>query len=700
MSNTTPAITNFTAGEISPRLAGRIDLSKYFNGCRTLKNFHVHPHGGVTRRSGFRYVAAAIGHGQRSLLIDFEFNVEQTYVLEFGEDGTGQGYMRVFKDQAQVLSGETVYSLASPYGADDFADLCHVQSNDTLLLVHPNHPPHKLTRTGHADWTLAAIAFTEQPSVWTTGNYPSVVTFFESRAVYAATPSQPNTLWFSRVADYDNLDMNTNTEEDGDPLDDDAIEVTLSASQANAIQFLLPRSCLYVGTVGGEWTLGGASINEPITPSGIKASPESTYGSSGAMPVQVAGAALYIQRAGRKLREMAYSWESDSYASRDLTIMAEHITAPGLRQLAYAQEPDSVVYALREDGVLLAFTYVPDQEVLAWSRLITDGAIESIASLYNADARRDELWLCVCRQIPLEGWDLAVTDATGEIPDAAGEIPDGRAGQGFVLPAGRSFAAGMVVRTQDATGAAVYAKYLGAAALEAGDADVAVVFADAAGAAALEYVVDADGACNAAAWELLADGEHMVERRCIEFMEDEFGADSTEGAFFVDSGLSYAGDATQAVGGLAHLAGRTVSVLADGSVQPDRVVGADGVVALARPASTVHVGLPYASVLQPMQLETATQTGSGQTRKKRIINVAARFYRTLGGKIGPGEDRLDAIHSRTTSMAMDQPPEVWSGDKSVVFPQGWTREAVLTVVQDQPLPMTVLMLVPHVTVNG
>ncbi len=116
MSIATPSVTNFTAGEISPRLDGRTDLSKYYNGCRKLENFNIHPHGGATRRSGFRFVTEAMNTDKSVLLIPFEFNSTQTYVLEFGEDEAGQGRMRVFSGHGVVLTDGSEYVRDIPHG--------------------------------------------------------------------------------------------------------------------------------------------------------------------------------------------------------------------------------------------------------------------------------------------------------------------------------------------------------------------------------------------------------------------------------------------------------------------------------------------------------------------------------------------------------------------------------------------------------
>ena len=696
MSIATPSLTNFTAGEISPRLEGRTDLSKYFNGCRWLENFHVHPHGGATRRSGFRFVAEAMHPDNPVLLIPFEFNATRTYVLELGEDESGQGRMRVFTEHGVVLTEGAEYRRDMPYTAGQFSRLRFAQSADVLVLVHPDHPVRKLTCLDHDDWSLEEMTFLGRPEAWTEGSYPSAVCFFEQRLVLAATPDRPGTLWFSRTGDMTDFrlrtrevplegwrdreivngagDMRDGTagdtfvlldgdgfeKSDGirgqhpdgttryyrykggqnlsasgsdltvtfqatpggsgieviwdgegelnadfwecfepgdrtegpageDPLDDDGIEVTLSGRQANAIEFMVPRSKLWVGTAGGEWTISG-SLNDAVTPETIKANHEGTCGASSTRPEPVGFATLYIQRAGRKIREMAYRYESDAYVSRDLTILSEHITEPGLVQLAFVQEPDSIIYGVRSDGRLVALTYEPDQDVAAWSRVTTDGAVETITSIFDDSAKRDELWAVVRRTV---------------------------------------------------------------------------------------------------------NGE---ERRYVEYLEANFDGDIQD-AFFVDSGLTYRGEPTDTVYGLDHLAGRTVAVLADGGVQPDRTVAQDGSITLDRPASVVHAGLPFGSSLQPMRLEAGSGRGTAQTKKKRITKVAVRFHQTLGGMIGPDETRLETVYFRSSAVPMGQAQPAWSGDKSVNFPRGWERDGVLTVVQDQPLPMTVLLIVPSLVVN-
>jgi len=701
-------LTNFTSGELSPRLAGRVDVSKYFNGCQSLENFLVQPHGGVARRSGMRYVADAARHAGKSLLVPYEDANSVGWVLEFAQDEAGAGVLRFFSGAGRVLTASgAVMQISTPYLAEHLDGLRWVQDRYSLILSHPDFAPRKLSRTADGGFELTTPAFLSQPETWAEGNWPALCCLHEDRLIFAATPDDPFTLWFSRTGDhldfrlatrevplddwddFEITDTNGDNLSDGkpgdtvlllagdtftkatalagvmpdgtlcyyrytggrsvtastsgslrmslaatpastseiesvrdaagalrsdcwelfaigdrieadpgdDPLDDDGVEITLSAQRGGRICFLAPRDKLWVGSSSGEWTVSGSSLNTPVTPGGVKANREGTFGAAKVPPCQAGPALLYVQRSGKKVREMAYRLDSDSYTSQDLTLLSSHLGEPGIVQLTAVQEPDPMLFCVRADGVLLAMTYLPEQDVCAFARIITDGAVESVCAVFNEEACRDELWLVVRRS--------------------------------------------------------------------------AVV------------------------------GGQSVERRFIEVLAPGFTeeATNTTQAFFVDAGLSYSGAPVRTLTGLAHLAGRVVQILADGAVLPEQTVAQDGSITLDREAGTVHAGLGYASVLRPMRLEHSGARGSSQTRTKRIIEVGLRLYRTLGGKVGPDLSRLEPLLYRSSADGMDGPPGLFTGDKSVRFPQGWSPDGVMTLVQDQPLPMTVLLIAPTLALN-
>ena len=102
MARVSVQLTNFTAGELSPRLDGRNDLSKYPSGCKTLENFIVYPHGSAARRSGSQFISEVKTSSKKTRLIPFEFSTTQTYILEFGDQ-----YIRVYKDIICIICRST-----------------------------------------------------------------------------------------------------------------------------------------------------------------------------------------------------------------------------------------------------------------------------------------------------------------------------------------------------------------------------------------------------------------------------------------------------------------------------------------------------------------------------------------------------------------------------------------------------------------
>ena len=158
MAKASPAFTNFTAGELSPRLDGRTDLAKYQNGCKTLQNFIVHPHGGASRRPGTTFVREVKNSANAARLIPFEFNVTQTYILEFGDQ-----YFRIHKDGGTVVSSGSPVEVTTPYAHTDLDKLKFTQSADVMYIVHPDFAPRKITRTSHTAWTITEVDFLRGP---------------------------------------------------------------------------------------------------------------------------------------------------------------------------------------------------------------------------------------------------------------------------------------------------------------------------------------------------------------------------------------------------------------------------------------------------------------------------------------------------------------------------------------------------------
>ncbi len=390
MAKVWPIQTNFTAGQLSPRLHGRVDVNKYNNGLKTQKNAYSLPHGGVVRRGGFKYVAGVKTNSKKVRLVRFEFSVTQAYIIEFGDQ-----YIRFYKDNGQIQSGGSAVEVATPFLEAELFDLYFAQSADTLYIAHPSHAPRKLTRTSDISWTLATLTFTSAPADFAggAGDYPRCVTFFEERLYWAGTNNKPQTIWASKSGDFLNMNQGTG-------LDDESLAFTLATDDVNVIRWMKASDVLLVGTVGGEFKLHGSG--NPVTPSNVRVVQETKYGSSTVTPVTSGRAVLFNQRATKKIRQMIFDLNVEGFVAPDLTILAEDITGGGLTHMAYQQEPDSIVWAVREDGVLLGLTYQRDQQVVAWHQHPvggTDTEVESVAVIPSADGKSDELWISVKRTI-------------------------------------------------------------------------------------------------------------------------------------------------------------------------------------------------------------------------------------------------------------------------------------------------------------
>lgn len=177
--------------------------------------------------------------------------------------------------------------------------------------------------------------------------------------------------------------------------------------------------------------------------------------------------------------------------------------------------------------------------------------------------------------------------------------------------------------------------------------------------------------------------------RHIVFMKEIYFNSDVEDAFYVDSGLTYDGSATTTVTGLNHLEGETVQILADGSAHADKTVSG-GAVTLDRSSSKVHIGYSYNSTLETLRMEAGADDGVSQGKIKRIHGVTVRFLETVGADVGPDTSNLDTIQFRDSSMAMDEAVPLFTGDKEITFPSGYDSDSRVVVRQTQPLPMTVL----------
>jgi len=243
---------------------------------------------------------------------------------------------------------------------------------------------------------IRTLTSTTATNVWSEGawsgkrGYPRAVALHEGRIWYGGTTSRPLSIWGSTVEDYENFRMNSDA--------DGSLFLTLSSKEANSINWLDSQDKLMIGTTGNEWTLGSGNSDEGIRPDNVVAKKQSSYGSKYLPVMSLNDVMLFVQRQGRKVRELVYVLDRDGWVAPDLTVLSEHVTAGEIVEADYQQQADAIYWAIRGDGQLIGMTYERDQNVVGWHRHTTDGLFESVATIYGVGGS-DEVWLSVQRTV-------------------------------------------------------------------------------------------------------------------------------------------------------------------------------------------------------------------------------------------------------------------------------------------------------------
>jgi len=222
------------------------------------------------------------------------------------------------------------------------------------------------------------------------GNNPGVVAFHQQRMVLAGCKKDQSYFYMSRTGDFENFRKSR-------PLqDDDPIEYMIASGSINAVTWAASFGDLLLGTTGAEYKATGD--NGVITPKISYVTAQSYWGSAGLAPLIIGNSVLHMQRHGSRVRDLYYSLEKDGYAGNDLSILAPHLfEGHTIVQWAYQQTPGSHVWCVRDDGLLLALTYLKEQQIEGWSRHPTDGAVQSVAAISGEDD--DALLLVVRRRV-------------------------------------------------------------------------------------------------------------------------------------------------------------------------------------------------------------------------------------------------------------------------------------------------------------
>mgnify|MGYP006951079661 CR=1 FL=1 len=507
--------------------------------------------------------------------------------------------------------------------------------------------------------------------------YPREVEFFSNRLFFAGTSNNPQTLWSSKINNYNNFGKSVPT------ADDDAITATVVAKQVNAITDLLPLADLVTLTTGQEWKTGGG-VNNVLTPSTISFKPQSNYGASGLPGLVIGEYGVFVQGRGSLVRDIGYQFAVDKYTGNDLTVFASHLVqGHTIVDWTYQQTPFSTIWAVREDGVLLGLAYFKEQEVMGWFHCDSvNGFVETVCSI--TEGNEDAVYLGVRRVIDgatvryIERLDTRFqTDQRDYFFVDAGLTYDGR--NTMLAPTATMALSGGTAWTSDEALTLTCSTALFAS-TNVGD-----------WVKLYDQGVNPDGTPTGQVQAVKITGytsATVVTVHALGLVPAAFRGATIAAWDFCP--LTFAG--------LDHLEGQSVAILADGNVKPQQVV-TSGTVTLDYPAAVVHVGLPIQSDFETLEVNAIGQEAV-RDRKKVISKVSLIVTQSRGAKIGPSSDKLSEAKPRQVADGYYNPNSLQSDLIESYITTDWDSKGRVFVRQDDPLPLCILGLIADVSVAG
>ena len=489
------------------------------------------------------------------------------------------------------------------------------------------------------------------------GNYPGAVAYYQGRKWFAGSLNAPQQVWATMSGTEANMTYTLPVQANN------RLSFKINAREASGVQHLVPVANLMMLSPSTEWRVTSTDGNA-VWAGNIEVLPQSYVGSNNVTPLVVGNSVLFSQSRGCRIREMAFSWQTQAYQSNDISVMAAHLfDYRNVVDMAFSKAPFQFLHCVSSDGTLVSMTYVPEQQVAAWHHHDFGGIVESICTITEQPAgtlaSEDMLYLVVNRVIG--GQTVRYIERLHtryfNTPSDAFFVDSGATN---FLPGTFTWQASLITCKIPGHGTTV-------------GASMYFTFSDTAlsGYYTVASVVDVNTITLAAA----TPGQEM-------------GTVSMTPAYQVTT-----------VSGLTWLIGEAVNILADGAPIPPQVVSATGTVTLPYPATKVAVGLPITAQVQTLPAALQVDSGFGETLQKNVAQAWLRVYRSSGIYIGPDANNLVYATQRAATDLPGAQPALFSGVLPVVVTPEWNFDGSVFIQQTDPLPMTLCSIATDINVR-
>ncbi|HBF39774.1 MAG TPA: hypothetical protein DDW50_20980 [Firmicutes bacterium] len=651
---------SFTGGEISPSLSYRTDLQRYATACKALKNWIVHPHGGTSNRPGTEFIAATKDNSKRSRIIPFEFSIEQAYTIEFGDQ-----YFRFFMDGGQILLNNVPYEITSPFVEADLSSIKFTQSADVLFLVHPKYAPRTLTRSGHTNWSIGLYEFKNGPyrraNATSTTITPSAatgnITLTASSAIF--DPGHVGSWW--RIG--------THIDNNGDQYGCVKITAVTSSTVVSATVY----STLAATTVTDDWAEGAWSGYRGWPSSVMFCQDKLVFGNTPSDPQ-----GYWMSTTGDYNNFISHG------TLQDTDSITNYLTSRKV----------NAIRNMVDLGDVMALTSDSEWHVGPGS---SDGIIKPTSLRQRCDGHSG---CSLADPVVIKNRAVYVQPMGTIVQDIGYSYEsDGYIGDDISIFANHLFKGKTVVEmayqqepdhiiwiilNDGSMVAMTYLKeqqILGCTPIQTDGLYESVCTIPGNGYDEVWFIINRDG------------------KRYVERLPDRLPSTDPADCTFLDCWLKYKGVPADEISGLNHLEGKTVNVLADGYVEKGLMV-TNGKITLSREASKVCIGLPYVSDFETLNVDFATNNGTIQSRNVKISNVTLIFENSRGGYIGANFDKMKEVN-QYSGQPSGTPIPLYSGEYDESLADGgYTKGGRICFRQSDPLPVTILAIIPDVTMGG
>lgn len=683
----TPLITDWSAGELSPKMYGRADVPAFMKGAETIENFFVTEQGILTKRPGSVTKVAAYGNTNKPRLIPFVYDDTESYVVELTNS-----YLRVLR------AGAVVAVSADPaYSATEIFEVQWCKDHNGLYLFHQNYPPKALVRTATDTFSFGSIAFTYLTTDGTLAVSSVTATTIVCTGAIGSAPATgivciidgDNQYWF-RYGSYASATFSGVTP---DPTDYPAItngDVLYvsgrpydyhSAGSTPTVPFAEANNYPRTGAItGGRFVFAGTK-NDPQR---IWMSDAYGYSVSGGILTVTLKLRETISSIRNQLTDPSTWATADTPEYEKVAYVREVVGADRAIDITIASdENDTILWAAAGRHLLIGTTaaeWVIPYNITANSpraQLMTRiGSAAIQAKLIN-----DAMVFAQGSKKRIREYHYADSQAGYSAPDLT-IMSDHIAGTGGITcfdyqqePRGMIY----FVRSDGEMAVLTYSKHTGVVAWQRWVPADSGTFVSVA-------VVPESG----------VDTVYVAVLRgsiyYIEVLKDPFPDSQNDIVFMdqtVDCGAGGAGNSPTS----AWFANKTVAVVVDGAYSGDVVADGSGTVDLTSYSGTqVWVGMKFTSKYRSMPLPVQNETGSAQMDFKLIEKLFFRVYRTLDLNVGYDTWTVSECVSHTFGA-------VWeTTDIEISFKGESDRDACFNVVSDDPLPLTITAIVPRVEV--